>query len=83
MAAAVTAYTHGSAYAEFSDREKGVLAPEMLADLAVLSQDIFSVAVDSLPNTQSVLTIVGGAIAYDAGVLAAPASTRLRKDQRE
>jgi predicted amidohydrolase YtcJ len=83
MAAAVTAYTHGSAYAEFSDREKGVLAPGMLADLAVLSQDIFSVPVDSLPGTQSVLTIVGGAIAYDAGVLGASASTRLRKDQGE
>lgn len=41
---AVTAYTRGSAYAEFAEREKGRLAPGMFADLAVLSQDIFTVA---------------------------------------
>jgi predicted amidohydrolase YtcJ len=67
--AAVIAYTRGSAYAEHAEHEKGVLAPGMLADLAVLSQDIFTVATDALPDTRSVLTLVGGRIAYDAGVL--------------
>jgi len=38
----------------------------MLADLAVLSRDIFKVAADSLPGTVSVLTIIGGRIRYDA-----------------
>jgi predicted amidohydrolase YtcJ len=66
---AVIAYTRGSAYAEHAEREKGVLAPGMLADLAVLSQDIFTVADEALPNTTSVLTLVGGRVAYDAGVL--------------
>ena len=46
-------------------------APGMLADLAVLSQDVFRVPIDALPMTVSVLTIVGGRVAYDAGVLAA------------
>ena len=41
----------------------------MLADLAVLSQDIFSVRPNALPATRSVLTIVDGRIVYDANEL--------------
>jgi hypothetical protein len=63
---AVAAYTRGSAYAAFAERERGTLAPGMLADLAVLSQDIFTVAPDALPGTVSVLTMVGGQIVYEA-----------------
>jgi predicted amidohydrolase YtcJ len=66
---AVVAYTLGSAYAEIAEREKGSLVPGKLADLAVLSQDIFSVPAAELPKTESVLTMVGGKIVYDAGVL--------------
>lgn len=65
--AAVIAYTHGAAYAEFAEREKGRLAPGMLADLAVLSQDIFTVAPQALPQTKSVLTLVGGRVVHDGG----------------
>lgn len=71
--AAVIAYTRGSAYAEGAEQEKGVLAPGMLADLAVLSQDIFTVAPEALPQTSSVLTMVGGRVVHDGGVLAPPA----------
>ena len=63
---AVTAYTRGSAYAEFAEHEKGTLAPGMFADLAVLSQDIFAVAPEALPATSSLLTLVGGRIVHDA-----------------
>jgi len=66
---AVIAYTATSAYAEFVEKEKGSLEPGKLADLAVLSQDIFSVPTAELPKTQSVLTLVGGKTVYDAGVL--------------
>ena len=66
---AVVAYTRGSAYAEHAERVKGTLAPGFLADLAILSQDIFAVPDDRLPETVSVMTIVGGRIAYDTGVL--------------
>jgi hypothetical protein len=65
----VRAYTWGSAYAELTEKEKGTLAPGMLADIAVLSQDIFTVPVDALPRTESVMTLVGGKIVWDAGVL--------------
>jgi predicted amidohydrolase YtcJ len=66
---AVRAYSAGSAYAEFTEREKGSLAAGKLADLTVLSQDIFSVPVPDLPKTQSILTIVGGKIVHDAKIL--------------
>jgi hypothetical protein len=63
---AVTAYTRGSAWAEFAEEEKGTLAPGRLADLAVLSQDVFTVEPGRLPDTSSVLTIIGGRVVYDA-----------------
>jgi predicted amidohydrolase YtcJ len=66
---AVDAYTRGAAFAEFAENEKGTIAAGKLADLAVLSQDIFRVPVDALPDTKSVLTLVDGKIAYDAGAL--------------
>ncbi|HEU4647451.1 MAG TPA: amidohydrolase [Gemmatimonadales bacterium] len=75
---AVTAYTRGSAYAEFAEREKGMLAPGMLADLAVLSQDIFTVRPEALPATRSVLTLVGGKVEFDSGDLVATESGRIR-----
>ena len=62
---AVAAYTRGSAYAEFTEGDKGTIAPGMLADLAMLSQDPFKVSLDDLPNTEALLTVVGGAIAYE------------------
>jgi predicted amidohydrolase YtcJ len=63
---AVTAYTYGSAYAEFKEKQKGSLTVGKLADLAVLSQDIFSVPIQQLPATSSVLTMVDGKIVFEA-----------------
>lgn len=73
---AVIAYTRGSAYAEFAEMEKGTLAKGKLADLVVLSQDIFHVPPGDLPNTSSVLTLVDGKIIYDAGMLLRQSSTK-------
>jgi predicted amidohydrolase YtcJ len=66
---AVIAYTRGSAYAEFKEKEKGAIKPGMLADIAVLSQDIFTVPLQELPRTTSVLTIIGGKVVFDGGGL--------------
>ena len=66
---AVAAYTAGSAFAEFQERQKGQLAPGMLADLAVLSADLFAVPVPQLPALHSVWTMVGGKVVHDAGVI--------------
>ena len=64
MEQAVTAYTSGSAYAEHTEHVKGTIAAGMMADLAVLSQDIFTVPPPQLPATRSVLTLVGGRVVY-------------------
>ena len=61
---AVIAYTKTNAYAEFKEKEKGTLTKGMLADLAVLSQDIFTIPAQQLPATQSVLTMIDGKIVY-------------------
>jgi len=66
---AVMAYTLGSAYAEFAERDKGTIEPGKFADLAVLSQDIFTAPLPELPTTRALLTIVAGKIIYDAKVL--------------
>jgi predicted amidohydrolase YtcJ len=63
---AVMAYTRGAAYAEFAELERGTIAPGMAADLAVLSQDVFTVAPDALPGTASVLTMIGGKVVFEA-----------------
>jgi len=62
---AVEAYTRGSARAEFAEDRKGMLREGYLADLAVLSQDIFAVEPAKLPATRSVLTIVGGRVVWE------------------
>jgi predicted amidohydrolase YtcJ len=62
---AIGAYTLGSARAEFAEAQKGTIAPGMLADLAMLSQDIFTVPTDALPATTSVFTLVGGRVAFE------------------
>ena len=50
-------------------KNKGTLTVGKVADLAVLSQDIFKIPVSVLPQTKSVLTMVQGKIVYDAQVL--------------
>jgi hypothetical protein len=66
IADAVHAYTQGSAYAAFADKDVGTLEAGKLADLAVLSQDIFTAPPETLGKTQVVLTLVGGKIVYGA-----------------
>jgi predicted amidohydrolase YtcJ len=61
---AVIAYTKNAAYAEFADDEKGTLAQGKLADLVVLSQDVFTVPAEQLPTIHSMLTIIDGKVVY-------------------
>jgi predicted amidohydrolase YtcJ len=60
VADAVRAYTQGSAYAAFADKDVGTLEVGKLADLAVLSQDIFTAPPETLGKTEVVMTLVGG-----------------------
>ena len=63
---AVNAYTLGSAYARFSENQLGTLVPGKEADLAVLSQDIFSVPAGEIAKTHVVMTVVGGKVVFTA-----------------
>jgi predicted amidohydrolase YtcJ len=65
VAEAVEAYTLGSAYAEFQEKEKGSITPGKLADLVVLSDDIFSIAPERIKDVKVEATIVGGRIVYE------------------
>lgn len=64
---AVNAYTQGSAYARFSDDRIGTLDVGKEADLAVLSQDIFSIKVEEIAKTKVVITMVGGKVVFAEG----------------
>jgi predicted amidohydrolase YtcJ len=63
---AVRAYTQGSAYAAFAEQQVGTLEVGKLADLAVLSQDIFAVPPETVGTTRVLTTMVGGKIVYRA-----------------
>jgi predicted amidohydrolase YtcJ len=66
---AVMAYTTGAAFAEFKEREKGQLAVGMLADIAVLSADVFTVPVEQMEAIRSAMTMIGGRIVHETGVV--------------
>ncbi|HEY0098143.1 MAG TPA: amidohydrolase [Pyrinomonadaceae bacterium] len=65
---AVRAYTIGSAYAEFAEQTKGTLAPGKLADLVILSQDIFRINPVEIERTKVRLTIMDGKVVYEEKV---------------
>jgi predicted amidohydrolase YtcJ len=64
---AITAYTTGSAFAEFAEKQKGKLEPGMLADLVVLDRDVTSVPLAKILETEVLRTVVGGRTVYEAG----------------
>jgi predicted amidohydrolase YtcJ len=64
---AVNAYTQGSAYARFSEDRLGTLEPGKEADLAVLSQDIFSVKPEEIGKTRVMITMAGGKVVFTEG----------------
>jgi predicted amidohydrolase YtcJ len=63
---AVRAYTAGSAYAEFQDQVKGTLTPGKLADLVMLSGDIFKIEPKEIEKVKVSMTIVDGRVVYEA-----------------
>src|SRR5437016_3735601 len=63
---AVRAYTVGSAYAEFQENEKGTISPGKLADLVILSGDIFKIDPNEIEKVKVVMTIMDGRVVYEA-----------------
>ncbi|HJX00958.1 MAG TPA: amidohydrolase family protein, partial [Terriglobales bacterium] len=63
----VEAYTMGSAYAEFQEKEKGSISSGKLADMVLLSEDIFSIDPVKIREVKTLKTIVGGKLVFDSG----------------
>jgi predicted amidohydrolase YtcJ len=64
---AIDAYTSVPAYASFDEQRKGVLKAGMLADLVVLSGDIFKTPAGRLASTEVEATIFDGRVVYRRG----------------
>jgi predicted amidohydrolase YtcJ len=63
---AIAAYTTGSAYAEFAEKQKGTLAPGMLADFVVLDRDLTAIPPSQILGTRVLRTVVGGKTVFEA-----------------
>jgi predicted amidohydrolase YtcJ len=64
VAESIEAYTMGSAYAEFQEKEKGSITPGKLADFVVLSDDIFKIPPAAIKNVKIEATYLGGKLVY-------------------
>ncbi len=65
MAEAIRCHTYDSAYAEFSEKDKGTIATGMLADLVVHSKDLLTITHREILTTDPVYTIFNGKIVYE------------------
>jgi len=63
LKSAINAWTSGAAWASFDEHRKGTLRPDMLADIVILSTDIFA-APAKLAAADVVMTIFDGKIVY-------------------
>jgi len=61
---AINAYTRGGAWASFDEHRKGSIARDMLADIVVLTKDIFSLSPARLGETEVAVTIFDGKVVY-------------------
>ena len=61
----MAALSSGAAFAEFQEREKGTIARGQLADMVILSDDIFAAAnAARIPTVRVLTTIVGGRVVH-------------------
>jgi hypothetical protein len=61
---AIEAYTLGSAYAEFQEKEKGSITPGKLADLVLVSDNLLKIDPRAIRDAKVEMTMVGGKIVY-------------------
>lgn len=71
----IRAYTLGAAFAGHREEAEGSLEPGKLADLIVLSQDLFRIEPSAIMKTKVMMTMVGGKVVYKAAGWNAPKSS--------
>ncbi|MCA1586913.1 MAG: amidohydrolase family protein, partial [Acidobacteria bacterium] len=64
----LAAYTSQAAWASFDEQRKGRLAPDMLADIVVLSKDILTLDPGRLTDAEVAFTIFDGNVVYERQV---------------
>jgi predicted amidohydrolase YtcJ len=62
---AIEAYTMGSAFAEFQEREKGSITAGKLADMVLLSADILTIEPAKIREVKVLKTVVGGKLVFE------------------
>ena len=65
VAEALRCYTANNAWAMFAEHEVGRIAPGMLADIVVLSDDLFTIAPEKIEGVQVDVTIFDGRVIYE------------------
>jgi len=65
MREALLAYTRAGAYASFEENTKGQLREGFLADLVILSQDLFTIDPMNTANTTVLLTMMDGKVVFE------------------
>jgi hypothetical protein len=61
---AIRAFTSGGAWASFDEQRKGTIERDMLADLVILSADLFALPPSRLLEAEVVTTIMDGKVVY-------------------
>ena len=62
---AIRNYTAEGAYASFEEKDKGLIAAGMLADLVVHSKDLLSIAPKEILTAEADLTVFDGRVVYE------------------
>jgi predicted amidohydrolase YtcJ len=66
LADAIKGYTLNAAFAGHREKNEGSIEPGKLADLIVVSQDLFKTDALKIADTKVLLTMVGGRVVYKA-----------------
>jgi hypothetical protein len=69
LAEAITSYTINGAWLDHMEKLKGSIEVGKLADFCVLGKDILTVDPHEIKDIRTLMTIVGGRVTYDAGVI--------------
>ena len=78
MEEAIRGYTAYGAYFTWEEDTKGTLAPGMLADMIVLSEDLLTIDLEKILDVQVEMTVVDGKVLFERNQLARKARVRFR-----
>ena len=66
VAEAIRGYTLGAAFAGFREESEGSLEPGKIADLIILSQNLFQIDPHTIDKTKVLTTVVGGRVVFQS-----------------